>query len=399
VSSPFAGLVVLEFASVLAGPQVGQFFAELGAQVVKIENLRTGGDVTRKWKLPSEPLDSDISAYFSCANWGKFSVGLDLRDQEVLQLVYRMVQQADVVLSSFKPGDAEKLELDYPALAALHPALIYGHITGYGSHTYRTGYDAVIQAESGFMYLNGESHGPPTKMPVALMDVMAAHQLKEGILTALYMREKTGEGRLVEVSLLEAAIASLANQASGYLVTGEVPQRQGSAHPTIAPYGTIFSTKEGAEIVLAVGDDRQFRDLCEVLQVPELAMNERFRTNAGRVINREALQADLAHRISAFTKSDLLEQLQKRQVPAGAIHDLREVMGLAAAENLMLQAQNSEDFPFRGLRTVAFRSPAQPAVPIPAPPHFGEHTDFVLSRFTSIDLETLQELRQRNVIY
>jgi crotonobetainyl-CoA:carnitine CoA-transferase CaiB-like acyl-CoA transferase len=398
-AQPFAGLLVLEFASVLAGPLVGQFFAELGAKVIKVENLLTAGDVTRKWKLPSEAPEPDVSAYFSCANWGKLSAGMDLRDGEALRLVHQIVRQADIVIASFKPGDAEKLQLDYPTLSSLKPRLIYGHITGYGPDSSRAGYDAVVQAESGFMFLNGQPEGPPTKMPVALMDLMAAHHLKEGILTALYLREKTGQGRLVEVSLLEAAIASLANQAAGYLVAGSVPTRIGSEHPSIVPYGTVFSTKEGEQIVLAVGDDRQFRALCEVLKVPALADDDRYRTNAGRVQNRSSLRAELTSSISTRAKKELLEKLAQRHVPAGAIHTLPEVMQLPFGQEMLLAAEDPGAFPFSGVRTVAFRWDGQKTSLLARPPHYGEHTDFVLATYAGADAGMLAAMKQKSIIY
>jgi crotonobetainyl-CoA:carnitine CoA-transferase CaiB-like acyl-CoA transferase len=396
---PFAGLLVLEFASVLAGPQVGQYFAELGARVIKIENLLTRGDVTRSWKLAAEPPETDISAYFSSSNWGKLSVGLDLRDEEVRQLVRQMVKAADVVIMSFKPGAAEKLGLDYPSLAALQPRLIYGHITGYGPNSPRPGYDAVVQAESGFMFMNGEPEGPPTKMPVALLDLMAAHQLKEGLLTALYLREKTGRGKLVEVSLLQAAIASLANQAAGFLVAGQAPQRLGSEHPSIVPYGTVFSTKDKEEIVLAVGDDRQFAALCEVLQAQELWEGGRYKTNADRVKNRESLREELAGWISRFETKELLWQLEKRQVPAGAVQGLAEVMQLPEAKEMLLQAEDQAAFPFAGLRTVAFSAFGQHEAALSSPPRFGQHTCWVLKKYAGAKEDTLSSLQHKNVIY
>src|SRR5690606_25461480 len=204
-------------ANVLAGPSVGQFFAELGARVIKIENAATNGDVTRSWKLSSEDPLSDTPAYFCAANWGKSSLPLNLNQVTDLQQLYELVKQADVVIASYKPGDAEKLQVDYNTLKELNPKLIYGHITGYGPADSRAGYDAVIQAESGFMYLNGEKDGPPVKMPVALMDILAAHQLKEGILVAMLKRTKTGLGQLVQVSLIQSAVSALANQATNYL--------------------------------------------------------------------------------------------------------------------------------------------------------------------------------------
>jgi len=177
----FQDLKVLELASVLAGPSVGQFFAELGAEVIKVENSKTGGDVTRTWKSANEQTD-DRSAYFCSVNWGKKSIALDLTSNEGKAIIQKLAAKSDIIIASYKPGDAEKLGVEYAQLIAGNPKLIYGQITGYGSDNDRVGYDAVLQAESGFMDLNGEKNGSPTKMPVALIDVLAGHQLKEGLL-------------------------------------------------------------------------------------------------------------------------------------------------------------------------------------------------------------------------
>jgi len=258
--TPLEGLKVLELASVLAGPSVGMFFAELGATVIKIENITTQGDVTRKWKLAKENPNTDISGYFSCVNWGKYSFAVNLLEKEGLDIIYKLTAECDIVLVSYKPGDAEKLKVDYPTLKQYNQALIYSHITGYGLKNSRAGFDAIIQAESGFTYMNGNPGGPPTKMPVALMDVLAAHHLKEAILLALLYRERTGKGQYIEASLFKAGIASLANQATNWLVGKTIPERIGSDHPNIVPYGTIFKTSDNKEIVLAAGTDKQFKE-------------------------------------------------------------------------------------------------------------------------------------------
>ena len=194
-----------------------------------------------------------MSAYFCSVNWGKKSLAIDLSKAEGRKIVQTLSAQTDVIITSYKPGDAEKLGVDYKTLSGLNPKLIYGQITGYGSQNDRVGYDAVIQAEAGFIDLNGEKDGPPTKMPVALMDLLAGHHLKEGLLLSLLKRERTGQGDLVEVSLLQTAISSLINQASNWLVVNKLPHRQGSAHPNIAPYGESFETADGKLIL--TGDD------------------------------------------------------------------------------------------------------------------------------------------------
>ena len=295
--SIFRELIVIEAANVLAGPAVGMFFAELGATVIKVENMKTGGDTTRRWKLPSEDRDDDVTAYFSSVNWGKRSIGIDFSIPEGYAVLLDLVRRADVFVQSFKTGDAEKFKLDYATLRAQNDRLVYADITAFGARDGRPGFDAVLQAETGFTGMNGTEDSGPVKMPVALIDLLLAHQLKEALLIALIARMQTGRGSCSTVSLFHAGVASLANQASNYLVCGSIPVRAGSDHPNIAPYGTTYETLNGAPIVLAVGTDSQFRALCEALGMPELAKDERFGTNRQRVVHRDALNTMLARRI------------------------------------------------------------------------------------------------------
>ncbi|MBL7851302.1 MAG: CoA transferase [Cyclobacteriaceae bacterium] len=372
--TPFADLVVLELASVLAGPSVGQFFAELGAEVIKIENPRTGGDVTRSWRGAGENTD-DRSAYFCSCNWGKKSVLLDLSLETDREKMLRLAEKSDIIIASYKPGDAEKLGVGYEQMKAVNPAVIYGMITGYGPEDDRVGYDAVIQAESGFMDLNGEKDGPPVKMPVALIDILAAHQLKEGLLLALLKKERTGEGSRVEVSLLETALASLANQATNWTVGGKVPSRQGSAHPNIAPYGDTFVTADGKLLLLAVGNDRQFESLLEAVGIPPSDRRVAgLKTNPDRVRNREELNDLLARAISKCQSLELVGDLHRRKVPAGLIRNVREALEDPLSRPLRLDAAG-----LTGLRGFVGVGPGW-ASQLSAPPHLGEHTQEVLSR-------------------
>ena len=262
---------VVELASVLAGPAVGMFFAELGAEVIKIENKTTGGDVTRSWKLPSEDPAAPASAYYASVNWGKTVWMCDLQHAEDRDRVLQAIDQADVVISNFRPDAAQKLGMSYPQLSARNPRLLFGQITGFGDDDPLPAFDVVLQAEAGFLYMSGHPGGAPAKMPVALIDLLAAHQLKEGLLLALLERSQTGKGSKVSVSLYHAALASLANQATNWLIAGKIPQRMGTLHPNIAPYGELFACKDGGQIVLAVGNDRQFQQLCKTLKLDVLA--------------------------------------------------------------------------------------------------------------------------------
>ncbi|WP_216680481.1 CaiB/BaiF CoA transferase family protein [Hymenobacter siberiensis] len=371
---PFAHFRVIELASVLAGPQVGQFFAELGAEVLKIES--PAGDVTRTWKTSDETAAtpgaeaSSVSAYFSASNWGKRSLVLDLTTAAGQTELRRLVASADIVLASYKPGDAEKLRADYATLSQENPRLLYGHLTGYGPDNARAGYDAVLQAEAGFMFLNAAGSGQPAqKMPVAMVDLLAAHQLKEGLLTALFQRERTGRGALVQVSLLDSALASLANQAATYLVTGHDPQPLGSGHPSIVPYGTVYRAANGRQLVLAVGSDGQFRQLCAALSRPDLATDARFATNAARVAHRAALESMLTEAIAAVDGDALLVDLGRRAVPAGAVRSVGEALRQPSAAAMLLPVVGAGP---AGLRTVAFRSSQWPeVVELSAPPALG----------------------------
>lgn len=365
----FKDMLVLELASVLAGPSVGQFFAELGARVLKVENAATHGDVTRSWKLKAEPADTDTPAYFCAANWGKTSLALNLTEPEQLQQLYTLVAQADVVIASYKPGDAKRLKVSYEVLQRINPRLIYGHITGYGPDDARAGYDAVVQAESGFMYLNGEPDGEPLKMPVALMDVLTAHQLKEGLLVALLQRERTGQGQLVQVSLLQAAVSALANQATNYLVAGQEPQRMGSEHPNIVPYGSVYTCRCGNKLVLAIGDDRQFRKLCAILGAESIADDPKYKTNYERVQHRQELNQLLRQLIAQQEREPLLQQLHAQHVPAGAVHTIPEVFAQPQARQLLLQQPGSKP----GLRQVAFRLQGQQELDLNPPPTYDNY--------------------------
>jgi crotonobetainyl-CoA:carnitine CoA-transferase CaiB-like acyl-CoA transferase len=382
-------LKILELASVLAGPSVGQFFAELGAEVIKVENLKTGGDVTRTWKGAGEQTD-DRSAYFCSCNWGKKSVALDLTSADGKQIVQKLAHRSDLIIASYKPGDAEKLGVAYKQLITNNPQLIYGQITGYGNDNDRVGYDAVIQAESGFMDLNGEKDGLPTKMPVALIDVLAAHHLKEGLLLALLKRDKTGEGSLVEVSLIQAALSSLANQATNWLVAKKLPTRQGSAHPNIAPYGDSFLTKDGKRILLAVGNDRQYQDLInvlgigqEVLDLGAWALEIKFLTNQQRVENRLALNELLLSAIAQLNSKELMEKINELKIPAGLIQNVEEAFSTKEAQKILINANG-----LVGVNTfVGNLSNLQSPVPhLLPPPHFGEHTEEVMKELDSIDI-------------
>lgn len=384
-------LRVIELAAVLAGPGVGQFFAELGAEVIKVENVRTNGDVTRSWKMKDEQTD-DRSSYFCAVNWGKKSIAVDLHSIEGRDIVHRLVASADIVLASYKPGDAEKLHVDFSTLSQLNPKLIYGQITGFGSKDPRVGYDAVIQAEAGFMYLNGEPGGPSLKMPVALMDILAGHQLKEGLLLALLERTQTGKGKLVEVSLIQSAIASLANQASNWLVAGIMPEKAGSAHPNIAPYGETFLTADDHEILVAVGTDSQFSALCRILSVSS-ELESLFANNAGRVANRTQLYDLLSRHIKACRLEYLEDHLCRQNIPYGLVRNMRDVFESDHSSAILLQSGDR-----KGVKTFVGQADLNIDSHFLPPPHFGEHTEEILVNTLKMPKDEVSKLKNVKVI-
>jgi crotonobetainyl-CoA:carnitine CoA-transferase CaiB-like acyl-CoA transferase len=336
-AKPFEGLRVIELATVLAGPLVGTFFAELGAEVLKFENPKTGGDTTRHWKLPSEKTEEAISAYYAAANWGKTSSLLDLTIVSEKEKLLEFLSLADILIVNFKAGDSEKLGLSFAELSLRFPRLIYAHITGYGNKNPRPAYDLALQAETGFMSMNGTPESGPLKMPVAMIDLLAAHQLKEGVLTALYQREKTGKGLYVHVSLYDAAIASLANQASNFLMAGYEAGLNGSLHPNIAPYGETFRTHDGLYFVLAVGSDSQFNLLSKAIEMPELYFDPRFDSNQNRVLNRSFLFEILTTFFSTKTLSEIDLLLQKAAVPFSSIKSISQALQNSNSAHLIVK--------------------------------------------------------------
>ncbi|MGB3181167.1 MAG: CaiB/BaiF CoA-transferase family protein [Cyclobacteriaceae bacterium] len=402
MTAPLEGYRVLELASVLAGPAVGQFLAECGAQVVKVESLPAGGDMTRQWKLPAEPTEDDRSAYFTAVNWGKSSLAVDLRHREGRQVIYDLVRQSDIVISSYTDSTAAKLGMAYDTLKQHREDIIFGRITGFGEGEERPAFDALVQAEAGFMYMNGQPGGPSTKMPVALMDLLAAHQLKEGILLALLRRGKTGKGSKVEVSLIDAALSSLANQATNWLVAGHIPEKEGSRHPNIAPYGDTFITGDGKEIILAVGTDRQFASLCQVLDLQHLADSPHYTTNTLRVANRAKLVTELSPAFSRFDGEELVSQLTQNRVPSGIVRKMPEVMEKYGKGRVLTTGKND----VRNLSAtpqfvakIFGNGTSSHTVPhIAPPPSFGEHSRIILQKMLGYSSQHYSMLKDKNII-
>lgn len=326
------GIKVIELAGVLAGPSVGMFLAELGAEVVKIEG--PNGDVTRHFKLSSENENDLVSAYFSSVNYLKKYQTADFNNKKDLERVKNLILESDIVLTNFKPGDAEKFELSYDNFKE-NQKLIYASITGFGNDDNRAAFDVVLQAEAGYMFMNGEEKSNPVKIPVALMDVLAAHQLKEAILIALMKRQIENKGSFIEVNLYQSAISSLSNQASNYLMENFIPKRMGSAHPNICPYGDIITFKQNKNLVLAIGSDKQFIQLCDLLNVSELYNNPMFSSNLMRVKNRASLIKKLNQICNALELETYLPLFHKNKIPCGEIKNLEEVFKDPKANELI----------------------------------------------------------------
>lgn len=350
----FNKLKVIELASVLAGPAVGSFFAELGASVIKVENKLSGGDMTRSWKLSTEDSEARVSAYFSSVNYHKTYLEKDLSNKKDQEEIHRLIESADIVIANFKKNSAKKLKMDYQTLSALNPSLIYASVEGFSSDPEKVAFDIVLQAETGFMSMNGFPNQDPAKLPVAFIDLFAAHQLKEGILIALLNRKEDGKGCCLSVSLEEAALASLANQASNYLMQGMIPQRLGSLHPNIAPYGEVITSKDDKKYVLAVGTDKQFKALCEIAKVDYLAEDDRFLTNPLRVLNRISLQKILLPLFNKMTAKEFEASCKKRMIPIGEIKNLKQVLESPLAQKMILN-ERIEGVETSRLKSIAFK--------------------------------------------
>lgn len=379
MSTPLQGLRVIELARILAGPWIGQTLADLGADVIKVESPQ--GDDTRQWGPPFvEHKGEESAAYFHCCNRGKRSIVVDFRTEEGQAIVRELIQDADVLIENFKLGGLEKYGLDYASLSALNPRLIYCSVTGFGQtgpYAARPGYDFLVQGMGGAMSVTGAADGEPQKMGVAFADIFTGLYGVIGIQSALTERERSGRGQQIDLSLLDSMVGVMANQATNHLIGGLNPTRMGNAHPTIVPY-QVFATDDG-HVIVAGANDGQFKRLCDVLEVPELASDERFLSNSGRVQNREVLVALLAGKIAAWEKQAFLVALEKAGVPCGSINTVAEVF---ADPHVKARGMQIEPEGMPGVRTPLVFSESSLALH-KASPKLGEHTDEVLQELAS----------------
>ena len=280
---------------------------------------------------------------------------LDLTASEDRKHVFELIKQADIVISNFKTDSAVKLGMDYDSLKADHSTLIYGSITAYGNDNPAPGFDVMIQAETGWIYMNGQKECPPAKLPVALVDVLAAHQLKQGLLIALLKKQMTGEGSFVSVSLFDASIAALTNQASNWLNADVLPQRMGSQHPNIAPYGDIFYSRDQVGIILGTGTQKQFEGLCDCLDLAFLKTDERFQTNSLRLTHRPALNAYLSDAISKVDYADFKKVCDQSKVTIAPVNDMEAVFNMPEAQKLVLTETLADGREVKCVRTAVFQ--------------------------------------------
>ena len=368
-NSPLAGLKVLELARVLAGPWTGQILADLGADVIKVESPE--GDSTRQWGPPWVEHDGErTAAYYHACNRGKRGIVADFRGAEDLARLKELAAGADVVIENFKPGTLAKFELDYQALAAANPALVYCSITGFGQDGPRRdepGYDFVVQGMSGFMALTGEPEGAPMKMGISVSDLSCGVWAANAVQAALLMRHRTGKGQWIDMALMDCSVALLANQGLSYFATGANPPRMGNAHAQVGPYG-VYPVADG-HVILAPANDGLFHRLMKLLDRAELAQDPRFATNGGRIEHRTPLESAIAESTSGWTQADLLAACREAGVPAGPINDLDAVFADPQVQARGLQIE-LDGMP--GVRSPFTFSDAELALDRPSPRH-GEH--------------------------
>jgi crotonobetainyl-CoA:carnitine CoA-transferase CaiB-like acyl-CoA transferase len=324
-ASALEGLRVVELARVLAGPTTGQTLADLGADVIKVESPE--GDETRRWGPPFIDTDGEQSAaYFHSCNRGKRSIVADFSTERGREIVRRLAARSDVLIENFKVGGLQKFDLDHQTLRALNPRLIYCSVTGFGQtgpYAKRAGYDFLIQGLSGVMDITGEADGPPEKAGIAISDLFTGLYGVIAIEAALIAREGTGRGQHIDLSLFDSMSAMLANQAMNFVASGLSPKRMGNAHPNLAPYQTL-PVADGW-LIVAVGNDGQFARLCGVLGLQEVALDPRFSTNPGRVVNRVEMERELIEKTRLWKRDDLLAALEKFVVPAGPINTIGDL--------------------------------------------------------------------------
>lgn len=390
---PFQGLRVLDLSRVIAGPACTQTLADFGADVIKVENPK-GGDDTRNMAGPNHQGESH---FFLSFNRGKRSIGLDLTKPEGTAIVHTLAEQSDIAIENFRPGVAKRLGVDYEALSAINPRLIYVSISAYGQQgplSDRPGFDPVLQAESGMMAMNGPIDGPQMRHPLSIIDTFTSLHATTAIATALYARTKTGKGQYIELALFDAAVAATSNAAQHYLTDGTQLARAGNAHPTAAPVN-VFEAKDGS-IYLALGNQRLYETFCKLIDRPDLAEDPQFATMAARTQNRDALAAILDGVFAQETRAHWAEKL--RSVPAGPVQTIGEAMDSeAVAVRGLVETVDHPHGPMRQLASI-YRFSDTPVQTHQRSPLLGEHTEAVLTDLCGLDTARITQLRAAGVV-
>jgi crotonobetainyl-CoA:carnitine CoA-transferase CaiB-like acyl-CoA transferase len=400
-------LRVLDLSRVLAGPWASQILADLGADVIKVEHPHHGDD-TRAWGPPwiEDPQwgDERQSAYFVGTNRNKRSVAIDIADPQGAELIRTLASKCDVLIENFKVGGLRKYGLDYDSLQAINPRLIYCSITGFGQsgpYAHRPGYDFLIQGMGGLMSITGRPDGEagdgPLKVGVALTDILTGLYATVGIQAALTHRDKTGIGQHIDTSLLDVQVACLANQAMNYLSSGQQPPRLGNGHPNIVPYQD-FRTKDG-HIIITVGNEGQFRRLCETIHLPHLPDDERFATNSARIVHRAPLIALLQEALLTDTTHEWLLKLEQNNVPCGPINDMAGVFAdpHVMHRGLKVNLSTEENGPVSVVAS-PLRLSESPVVYRSGPPRLGSHTEEVLKDLLGVSAESLSALKAARIV-
>jgi len=406
-SGPLSGVTVLDLSRVLAGPWCTQLLGDLGADVIKVERPGAGDD-TRGWGPPFAQAAGGgpgEAAYFLCANRNKRSLAIDIAEPEGAAIIRRLAEGVDVVVENFKTGGLAKYGLDYPALSAANPRLVYCSVTGFGQtgpYAHRPGYDYMIQAMGGLMSITGQPDGTPggepMKVGVAVADLFSGLYASNAILAALFHARATGQGQHLDIALMDVQAAMLANQASNFFVAGEAPVRLGNAHPNLAPYQP-FATAD-RPVVIAVGNDGQFRALCRALGSESLAEDAAFATNAQRVARREALAARLSGLTLQLSSDDLMARLEAAGVPCGPVNDVGQVFADPHVKARGLQVHQTRGDLAGPVTTVAspIRMSATPVDYRRPPPSLGQHTSEVLAEKLALTQTQIDALFAAGVI-
>lgn len=403
MSEALKGIKVIDLSRILAGPWASQMLADMGAEVIKVERPKTGDD-TRHWGPPfikaANNQQPAQAAYYHCANRNKQSIAIDITQPEGQKVIKDMIAKADVLIENYKVGGLEKYGLSYQQVKLLNPQLIYCSITGFGQqgpYAHKAGYDAMIQGEGGLMSLTGTTDGEPMKVGVAVVDVMTGLYSANAILAALLAKTHTGKGQHIDIALLDVQVATLANQGMNYLATGQNPERFGNGHPNIVPYQT-FATQDGS-LILAVGNDLQFKKFCQAAQCHELASNTLFKSNQQRVENRAALIPILASIIAKHSTDYWVATLEAIAVPCGPVNTLAQVFNHPQVQHRNMVRQLPDE---NGELINTIASPINlsetPLQYKHAAPNIGQHSEQILTQFLQYNEKQVATLLENDTV-